>query len=138
MCPGIQTWTIMGHGVKSLTTAQCGTRGRSRSAGLLIATDIGTGLARGAGLGWITRLGGSRLITMGAGRLSAAPGAGALVRFMRVRSMDRRSSDLWAEDTSVLGSDLAEGSAAESDGSRWDSANRIVRGITPAEITTAT
>jgi len=128
----------MVHGVKSLTTAQCGTRGRSRSAGLLIATDIGTGLARGAGLGWITRPGASRLITMDAGRLSAAPGAGALVRFMRVRSMDRRSSDLSAEGTSVLDSDLAEGSAAESVGSRSDTANRFILGITPAEITTAT
>src|SRR5712671_2545165 len=129
---------IMGHGVKNLTTAQCGTRARSRSVGLPIVTDIGTGSARGAGLGWITRPGDSRLITMDAGRLSAAPGAGALVRFMRVRSTDQLSLDLSAEDTSVSGSDLAEGSAAESDGSRWDSANRIVRGITPAEITTAT
>jgi len=70
--------------------------------------------------------------------LSAALGAGARVRCMLVRSMDRRSSDLWAEDTSVLGSDLAEASAVESVGSRSDSANRIVRGITLAEITTAT
>src|SRR5258708_6322072 len=129
---------IMGHGVKNLSTAQCGTRARSRSVGLPIATDIGTGSARGAGLGWITRPGDSRLITMDAGRLSAALGAGALARFMRVRSMDRRSSDLWAEDTSVLGSDLAEASEAESVGSRWDSANRIVRGITPATFTCAT
>src|SRR5882672_4609947 len=122
---------IMGHGVKNLTTARCGTRGRSRSVGLLIATDIGTGSARGAGLGWITRPGDSRLITMDVGHLSAARGAGALARFMRVRSMDRRSSDLWAEDTSASDSDLAEGSAVESVGSRSDTANRFTRGITP-------
>src|SRR6267154_2772057 len=137
-CPVIRTWMIMVHGVKSLTTARCGIRARSRSVGLPIAKDIGTGSARGAGLGWITRLGDSRLITMDAGRLSAALGAGARARFMRVRSTDRRSSDLWAEDTSALGSDLAEGSAAESDGSRWDSANRFIRGITPATFTCAT
>jgi len=124
--------------VKNLTTAQCGTRGRSRSVGLPIATDTGTGSARGAGLGWITLPGGSLLIITDAGRLWAARGAGALARFMRVRSTDQLSLDLSAEDTSVSGSDLAEGSAAESDGSRWDSANRIVLGITPAEITTAT
>jgi hypothetical protein len=52
--------------------------------------------------------------------------------------MDRRSSDLSAEGTSVLDSDLAEGSAAESVGSRSDTANRFILGITPAEITTAT
>src|SRR5712671_6380449 len=129
---------IMGHGVKNLITARCGTRGLWRSVGLRIATDIGTGSARGGGPGWITRRGDSRLITMDAGRLSAAPGAGALARFMRVRSMDRRSSDLWAEDTLVLGSDLAEGSAAESVGSRSDTANRFIRGITPATFTCAT
>jgi hypothetical protein len=129
---------IMGHGVKNLTTARCGTRDQWMLAGLPIVTDIGTGSARGAGLGWITRPGGSRLIITDAGRLWAARGAGALAQFMRVRSMGRLSLDLSAEDTSVSGSDLAEGSAAESDGSRWDSANRIVRGITLAEITTAT
>ncbi len=129
---------IMVHGVKNLTTARCGTHARSRSVGLPIATDIGTGSARGAGLGWITRRGDSRLITMDAGRLWAALGAGALVRFMGVRSMDRRSSDLLAEDTSALGSDLAEGSAAESVGSRSDTANRFIRGITPATFTCAT
>src|SRR5258708_7679968 len=123
---------IMVHGVKNLTTARCGTRGLWRSVGLPIATDIGTGSARGAGLGWITRLGGSPLITMDAGPLWAALGAGARARFMRVRSMDRHSSDLWAEGTLVSGSDLAEGSAAESVGSRSDSANRLIRGITPA------
>ena len=129
---------IMVHGVKSLTTAQCGTHDQSTLVGLLIVTDIGTGSGRGGGLGWITRPGGSRLIITDAGRLWAVRGAGALARFMRVRSMGRLSLDLSAEDTSVSGSDLAEGSAAESDGSRWDSANRIVLGITPAEITTAT
>jgi len=129
---------IMVHGVKNLTTARCGIRARSRSVGLPIATDTGTGSARGAGLGWITRLGGSLLITMDAGRLSAARGAGALARFMRVRSMDRRSSDLWAADTLVVGSDLVEGSAAESVGSRSDTANRSIRGITPATFTCAT
>ena len=128
----------MVHGVKNLTTARCGIRDRSRSVGLPIATDIGTGSARGAGLGWITRRGDSPLITMDAGRLSAARGAGALARFMRVHSMDRRSLDLWAEDTSVLGSDLAEDSAAESVGSRSDTANRFIRGITLAEIPIAT
>jgi len=121
--------------VKNLTMAQCGTRARWTSAGLPIATDIGIGSARGAGLGWITSPGGSRRITMDAGLLSAAHGAGALVQSMRVRSMDRRSLGSSAAD---LGSDLAEGSAAESVGSRSDIANRFIRGITPAEITTAT
>jgi hypothetical protein len=129
---------IMAHGVKSLSMAQCGTRARSMSVGLPIATDIGTGSARGAGLGWITRPGDSRLITMDVGRLSADLGAGALARFMRVRSMDRRSSDLWVEDTLVLGSDLAEGLAAESGGSRSDTGNRFIRGITPATFTCET
>ena len=129
---------IMGHGVKNLTTDRCGTHDRWTLAGLPIVMDIGTGSGRGGGLGWITRPGGSRLIITDAGRLSVVRGVGALARFMRVRSTDQLSLDLSAEDTSVSGSDLAEGSAAESDGSRWDSANRIVRGITLAEITTAT
>ncbi len=127
----------MVHGVKNLTMAQCGTRARWTSAGLPIATDIGIGSARGAGLGWITSPGGSRRITMDAGLLSAAHGAGALVQSMRVRSMDLRSLGSSAADLDSE-SVLAAAGAAESAGSRSDSASRIIRGITLAEITTAT
>jgi hypothetical protein len=125
------------HGVKSLTMVRYGTRVRWKLAGLLIAMGIGTGLARGAGPGWIMRLGALLHSTMGAGRSSAAPGAGALVRSMRGRSTDQRLWDLLVEDTSVSGSDLAEASAEESAGFPSDSASRIIRGIEPAEITIA-
>src|SRR4030088_923922 len=113
MCPAIRTWKIMCHGVKNLTTDRCGTHDRWTLAGLLIVTDIGTGSARGAGLGWITSRGGSRPITMDAGRLSAVRGAGALARSMRVRSTGQLSLDLWAENILVSDSALAGAGAAE-------------------------
>lgn len=124
---------IMVHGVKSRIMERCGTRSRWTQAGLLTAMGIGTGLARGAGPGLITRPGASRPIITDAGRLWEARGAGAQDRSMRVRFMDRHSLVSSAGD---LESD--SDSAAESAGSRSDSANRIIRGITPAEITSAT
>jgi hypothetical protein len=51
---------------------------------------------------------------------------------MRVLSTDQHSSDLWAEVISDLGSDSAVALVAESDGSRWASANHFIPGITPA------
>jgi hypothetical protein len=137
MCLGIRTWTIMVHGGKSLTTGRCGTRALWMSDGLRIVPDIGTGLALGAGLGSIMLLGALHRITMDVGRLSAGRGAGALVRFMRVRSMGRLS---WGSSAADLDSesDLAAAGVAESAGSRWASANRFIRGITPAETISAT
>ena len=129
---------ITGHGVKSPSMARYGIRARWMLVGLPIATDIGTGLGRGAGHGWIMRPGALRHITMDGGRMSAERGAGALVRSTRVRSMDRRLLDLSGEHTSVSDSDLAGAGAAELAGSRWVSTNRIIRGIARAEITTAT
>jgi hypothetical protein len=47
--------------------------------------------------------------------------------------MDRRLSDSWA-----VVSDLDLVSAEESAGSRWDSASRFIRGITPVAGTLTT
>lgn len=110
---------IMVPGVKNLTTVRCGIPGRWKSAGLPIVMDIGTGLVRGAGLGWTMNPGALRRITMDAGSLSAARGAGALVRSMRIRSMDRHLLVSSAADLdSESDSDLAAAGAAESAGSR--------------------
>ena len=129
---------IMDHGVKSRTMVQCGTHAPWKLAGHLIATDIGTGLARGAGHGWTMRHGVLRHFTMAAGRISTAGGAGARDLFMRVPSTDRRSSALWEEDILARGSDLAADSVKASVGFRLASANRSILGITPATFTFAT
>jgi hypothetical protein len=55
---------------------------------------------------------------------------------MHSRFTDQRSWVLWAAADLALVS-VAAG-AVESAGSRWDSANRSVLGITPAEIISAT
>src|SRR6266404_3539141 len=136
--PVIQTWMITVHGAKSPTMALSGTRIRWPWDGHPIVTGIGTGSAPGAGPGWTTRRGALRHFTMAAGHLLAADGAGARDQSLSVRSMDRRSSALSAEDISDSGSALAEALAAESAGSRWASANRSIPGITPATVTSGT
>jgi hypothetical protein len=55
---------------------------------------------------------------------------------MHGRFTDQRSWVLWAAVDLALVS--AAALAAESAGSHWDSANRTILGITPAEIISAT
>src|ERR1700682_822901 len=132
MSPVIPTWMITVHGAKNRITVRSGIRTQWLSAGLRIATDIGTGLARGAGPGWIMRPGALHRFTMADGHMLAVGGAGARDLSTSVHSMDRRSSALWAaEGISDSGSALAVALAAESGGSRWASANRSIPGITP-------
>src|ERR1700720_911076 len=95
----------------------------------------GIGLALGAGLGWIMRLGALRRFIMDGGRLLVAHGAGAQGRFMVARSMDRRSLASSAAD---LASASAVVLVAESVGSRSGFANHFILGTTPAETTSAT
>src|SRR5258708_38337730 len=118
----IRIWTITVHGEKSRITVRFGIRARWKWAGLLIAMDTGTGLARGAGPGWIMSHGALRHFTMDAGRLSAAVGAGALGPWMHSRFTDQRSSVLWAGVDLALGSGAGGGGGAG--GSRWGVASR--------------
>src|ERR1700730_4617835 len=114
------------HGVKSQITVLFGIRARLQWAGLLIAMDTGTGLARGAGPGLTTSRGALRHSIMVAGHMSAALGAGARDLFTSVHFTDRRSLVL------LVAVDLASvsvaASAAESGGSRLAGVNRSIRG----------
>lgn len=108
---------------------------RWTSAGPHTVMDIGTTLGLGAGLGWTMRLGASLHFTMAAGLSLAALGAGARDRYTRGLSMVRHSSDFWVADSASDSDSAADLAWA---GSRWDSANRSIPGITPAEIISAT
>src|SRR5206468_7655575 len=101
-----------------------------------IATAIGATLVLGVGLGLTMRLGATRLSTMDVGTTSAAVGAGARDRTMRGHIGALRLLGSTAAEAGAL--DLASGSAAESAGSRLDSANRSARGIATALDTDGT
>src|SRR5690348_18451611 len=88
----------MATGAMSPNTATFGIRAKWPLAGLLTATVIGTGSARGAGHGLTIRHGASRRTTMAAGHTSAARGAGARARLLGIRSMARRLSDFAGAD----------------------------------------
>src|SRR5258707_5709492 len=126
------------RGVKSRITVPSGTRAQWLSAGPHTVTDIGTGSALGAGLGWTMSRGALLRFTMAAGHMLAADGAGARDLSMSVRSMDRLSSASSAEDISDSGSVLAVALEAESGGSRLASGNRTILGITPTNATSRT
>src|ERR1700726_4014054 len=89
----------MARGRKSPSMVTCGIPRRWTWAGRHIATATGTGLARGAGLGLTMLLGVLLRSTMAAGLTSAALGAGARDRSLRVPSTDRHSSALSAAES---------------------------------------
>src|SRR5438552_9329104 len=80
------TSTTMANGAMSRNTATFGIRAKLPLAGLLTATVIGTGSARGAGPGLTIHRGASRRTTMAAGTISVADGAGARARLLGIRS----------------------------------------------------
>lgn len=93
-------------------------------AGLLTAMAIGTGLAHGAGPGLIIRPGALLPITMAAGTILRAAGAGARAHITVIRFMDQRLSAF-----------LAGALVSVSAGSRWDLASRSSLGTAAAATT---
>src|ERR1700681_323167 len=112
-------------GAKYRSTAMSGIHAMWMWAGLRIASDHGTGSARGVGVGWTMNPGVSPRFTMDAGTISVGHGDGAQDRFLLLPFTAPRSSAFLA---GVLASVEALALEAALAGSRWDSASPSFHG----------